>query len=151
MRGENNTPKTMKKIMTLLAGIFRPAGKTTNSIKPTFQHKPAVRVQHDDEIHWCHHQRHGMFPVPREFLTRGHTEGSGKPYSVFQCTDERCREFVAAVIRNDNPLSSWVLFRGQNYRSRPERRPVPVASRNSITPRRASSQYASFKSIRAAK
>lgn len=145
MRGENNTPKTMKKIMTLLAGIFRPASKATNTIKPTVQHMPAVRVQHDDDIHWCHNKRHSK-PTPREYLTRGYTEGSGKPFSVFQCRD--CREYVAAVINNGNPQASWILFRGQNYRSRPERRPTPVTPRNTTT-RRESPQYASFKPVRA--
>jgi hypothetical protein len=113
-----------QQIMAKLAGLFRPAGKTTNTSKLTIQHKPATAAQLADDVHWC--GRHGMFPVPREFLTRGCSD-SGRHFSVFQCSDKSCKEFVAVIINNRHPEKNWILFRGQNFRPRPERRPVPRA------------------------
>jgi len=71
--------------------------------------------------------------MPREHFGIGFTE-SGKPFSVFQCG--RCGSFVAAVIKNGNPEASWILFRGYNYRPRPEHRPPSATPGKILTPHR---------------
>jgi len=90
-----------------------------------------------------------MFPMPREFLTRSCSDG-GRRFSVFQCSDKSCKEFVAVVIDNGHPENNWILFRGQNFRPRPERRPAPSAARNTITPRRETAPRTPFKPSHAA-
>ena len=125
----------MKKIVIqaikALVGLFRPAGKTTTN-KPTTKNGQSCNILHDDQIHWCHDARHGS-PMPREHFGIGFTE-SGKPFSVFQCG--RCGSFVAAVIKNGNPEASWILFRGYNYRPRPEHRPPSATPGKILTPHR---------------
>jgi hypothetical protein len=121
-----------------IARLFLPNQKMPAQTKITPQHTPATRAQLADEIHWCNHERHGMFPVPREFLTRGCSD-SGRHFSVFQCGDKSCKEFVAVIINNKHPENNWILFRGQNFCPRPERRPAP---RTPFKPVRAASAAA---------
>ena len=129
--------KIVNRLIAVFVWLFQPKSKNSAQIKIKSppQQKVSAKIKHDDAIHWCHNsERHGQ-PVPREFFTRGYTE-SGKQFSVFQCSDSRCREFVAAVINNGNPEASWILFRGNNYRPRPERRPTSATPGKSLPPHR---------------
>lgn len=121
-------PVCLQKLIVTFVAPFRSNGKANAAeiVRPKEQiaataTSPA-KTDHHDEIHWCSHFRHGTFPKPRRFLTRG-LSGTGTPFNVFQCTDPNCKEFVAAV---SGPKGPWILFRGRNFRPRPESRPTPV-------------------------
>ncbi len=116
----------VQNIIATIISLFwrRRQTELANTGKAAPEKKQPASKQQADEIYWCHTAHHGVSPVPRAFLARGRSD-TGAEFSVFQCSDTSCRQFVAAVIRKDAREKSWILFRGHNYRLRPEHRPNP--------------------------
>jgi hypothetical protein len=69
-------------ILTKLAGVFHPASKAANTSKPTTQHKPAPKVQHDNAF-FCHAHPHS---VELRFVRNAKTR-QGYPVKIFSCPD----------------------------------------------------------------
>lgn len=133
----------LKKIGFWILALFSSPGtsKDAQESKVIPKSQPSAKTQDADAIEYCHHPRHGTFPQAREFFALSRTE-TGKVISVFQCTDPRCREYVAAIItRNYGQKNVRVVLRGKNFQSRPEPRAYPVPPQNPATPRRMTPQH----------
>jgi len=102
--------------LTKLAALFKKDRSEIIPVRIVSERMLAAR----NESLWCQHVRHGASPSRRVFEARG-VSASGKEFTVFQCVDKHCCEFVAVV--KSETAGEQILFRGQRFTPHYTRRP----------------------------